>query len=404
MPWLCRDCLQTGSSFTQVKAVCPNCGSTKVIFHNELNTLSIAHLDCDAFYASIEKRENRDLKNKPVLVGGQGERGVVMAACYVARRFGCRSAMPMFQARTLCPDAVVIRPDMNKYQNISKDIRSLMLEMTPQVEPISIDEAFLDLSGTEKLHSGSPARTLANLKKLIQEKFQITVSIGLSHNKFLAKIASAWKKPDGLTVVPDERVERFLQGLPVNALWGVGPVTARKLRAHGIMKLTDIRKVDESELKKLVGSQANWLRQLSFGKDDRPVIPNRIAKSSGSEHTFPEDLLDVERIRTEIDRIARRAAGWLERRTLGARTVTIKVRYSDFTTVTRSNTQTPADRNPESISTRALSLLERTEAGSRPVRLLGVSVHNLMSYNGSAGSDDRHDPFLWDLPAAPRGS
>ena len=170
------------------------------------------------------------------------------------------------------------------------------------------------------------------------------------------------------------------------------------------MKLTDVRKVDESELKKLVGSQANWLRQLSFGEDDRPVIPNRTVKSSGSEHTFSEDLLDVERIRTEIDRIARRAAGWLKRRTLGARTVTIKIRYSDFTTVTRSNTQTQADRNPESISARALSLLERTEAGSRPVRLLGVSVHNLISDIDITKSGDRCNPLLWDLPMAPRES
>lgn len=358
----------------------------------------------DAFYASVEQRDNSALQGQPVAVGGRPEvRGVVAAASYEARAFGVRSAMSMAKAIRLCPALRVVSPNFEKYRAVSDTVFSLFRSVAPLVESISIDEAYLDV--TENAWGERYATPVAKrLKQQIREDTNLTASAGVAGNKFLAKIASAWKKPDGLTVVPDERVERFLQGLPVNALWGVGPVTARKLRAHGIMKLTDIRKVDESELKKLVGSQANWLRQLSFGKDDRPVIPNRIAKSSGSEHTFPEDLLDVERIRTEIDRIARRAAGWLERRTLGARTVTIKVRYSDFTTVTRSNTQTPADRNPESISTRALSLLERTEAGSRPVRLLGVSVHNLMSDNGSAGSDDRHDPFLWDLPAAPRGS
>ena len=240
------------------------------------------------------------------------------------------------------------------------------------------------------------------LKQRIRETTGLTASAGVAPNKFLAKIASAWQKPNGLTVVPHARIETFLHQLPVNALWGVGPVTARRLRARGVEKLVDIRRIDTNTLRQLVGKQADWLRRLSYGEDDRPVTPGRTAKSCGSENTFPQDLLDLDTIRAELDRMARRAAGWLERKVLCARTVTIKVRYADFTTITRSRTEPPPTRDADTVAARALSLLEKTEVGARPVRLLGVSVHNLTAAaHAAATADTASEPLLWEAEPHP---
>ena len=248
--------------------------------------------------------------------------------------------------------------------------------VTPLVEPLSLDEAYLDV--TENSWSEPLATTVAKrLKRWIREETGLTVSAGAAPNKFLAKIASDWDKPDGLTIIPTQRVEAFLQKLPVEALWGVGPVTAARLRSAGVTQLVDVRTVDPRVLRDAVGGQADWLRRLASGIDDRPVTPNRTVKSSGSENTYPEDLTDLETIRDQLDRMARRGADWLERKALRARTVTIKVRYSDFTTVTRSHSERPATRDADRITARARLLLGRTEAGTRPVRLLGVSLHNL---------------------------
>jgi DNA polymerase IV len=336
----------------------------------------ILHVDMDAFYASVEQRDDPALRGRPVAVGGQpNRRGVVAAASYEARVFGVRSAMSMSRAVKLCPSLVIVPPDFVRYKAASSAIFDIYREATPLVEPLSLDEAYLDV--TENSWNEPLATNVAKrLKQRIRDATGLTASAGVAPNKFLAKIASGWKKPDGLTVIPPDRVEPFLQRLPVDALWGVGPVTSQRLRAKGITRLIDVRAADDRTLRDAVGSMADWLRQLSNGIDERPVVANHEPKSSGSENTYPEDLTDLDTIRAELQDMARHAVAWLERRDQLARTVTIKVRYSDFTTITRSHTAS-ATRNPEQISARAIELLQKTAAGERPVRLLGVSVHNL---------------------------
>src|SRR5262245_16203098 len=284
----------------------------------------------DAFYASVEQRDNPALRGKPVAVGGEPDkRGVVAAASYEARRFGVRSAIPMSRAVRLCPSLVIVHPDFQKYRAVSQQVFAIYRSVTPLVEPLSLDEAYLDV--TENSWGETLGMNVAKrLKAEIRASTGLTASAGVAPNKFLAKIASGWQKPDGLTVVAPERVEHFLQGLPVDALWGVGPVTARKLRAHGIDKLVDVRAAEPEALREAVGSLADWLRQLASGIDDRPVVANHEPKSSGSENTFARDLTDAAEIRSEIADMARDAAAWLTRRALFARTVTIKVRYHDF--------------------------------------------------------------------------
>jgi len=342
----------------------------------------ILHVDMDAFYASVEQRDDPSLRGKPVAVGGQPhQRGVVAAASYEARAFGVYSAMSMAKAIRLCPHLVIVPPDFARYKQASTQIFTLYREVTPLVEPLSLDEAYLDV--TENTWGEPLATEVAKrLKKGIRESTQLTASAGVAPNKFLAKIASGWKKPDGLTVISPERVEPFLQQLPVDALWGVGPVTAKKLRAHGIERLVDICTADKEMLKSAVGSLAEWLQRLAHGEDDRPVEPHREAKSSGSENTFAEDLRDPATIRQEIAQMASHAIRWLSRRQLLARTITIKVRYSDFTTITRSHTSEPTC-DESALTARAVQLLEKTDAGQRPVRLLGVSVHNFCSENNT---------------------
>jgi DNA polymerase-4 len=274
----------------------------------------------------------------------------------------------------LCPSLVIVHPDFTKYRDVSKQVFELFRSVTPLVEPLSLDEAYLDV--TENAWGETLGMSVARrLKDEIRARTGLTASAGVAPNKFLAKIASGWQKPDGLTVIAPERVEHFLQGLPVDALWGVGPVTARKLRDRGIDKLVDVRKADRAMLRETVGSLAEWLEQLARGVDDRPVISEREPKSSGSENTFARDLTDVGEIAAQVSAMASDAAAWLVRRELFARTVTIKVRYDDFTTITRSHSDAPT-RDESAIVARAVLLLDRTEAGRRPVRLLGVSVHN----------------------------
>jgi DNA polymerase-4 len=335
----------------------------------------ILHIDMDAFYASVEQRDDPSLKGRPVAVGGSpAGRGVVAAASYEARAYGVHSAMSMARAVRLCPTLAIVRPDFQKYRTASNAVFSIFRDVTPLVEPLSLDEAYLDV--TENSWGETLATNVARrIKARIFEETHLTASAGVAPNKFLAKVASGWKKPDGLTVIHPDRVEPFLHQLPVDALWGVGPVTAKKLRARGIERLVDVRTTDEQSLREAVGSMADWLRQLAHGVDDRPVTPHREAKSSGSENTYPADLTDITAIREEIVEMAGHAVSWLVRKNLMARTVTIKVRYDDFTTITRSHTAAPT-RDEAAISSRAVGLLDKTDAGSRPVRLLGVSVHN----------------------------
>jgi DNA polymerase-4 len=338
----------------------------------------IVHVDMDAFYASVEQRDRPELRGRPVAVGGDPRgRGVVCAASYEARAFGVRSAMAMARAVRLCPDLLVVPPDFARYRAVSQQVFAIFRQVTPLVEPLSLDEAYLDV--TENLwHEPLGVRVARRIKDAIREETGLTASAGVAPNKFLAKIASGWRKPDGLTVIAPERVESFLQHLPVDALWGVGPVTARKLRSAGVERLVDVRTADEARLREAVGGQVDWLRHLAWGHDTRPVEPDRPRKSVGSENTFAHDLMDVDEIRREVAGMAAHCARWLARHHLFGRTVTLKVRYHDFTTITRSTSDGTATADEAWIAARAVALLDRTDAGVRPVRLLGVSVHNLV--------------------------
>ena len=338
----------------------------------------IVHLDMDAFYASVEQRDAPRLRGRPLAVGGSPEgRGVVAAASYEARAFGVRSAMPMARAVRQCPQLVIVPPDFSKYKTVSAQVMAILRSCTDLVEPLSLDEAYLDVT-ENRWGLGYASLVAKELKRRIHAHTGCTASAGVAPNKFLAKIASGWRKPDGLTVISPERVERFLEMLPVDALWGVGPVTATKLRKLGIERVVDIRNFDEKILRENVGSLADWLRRLSYGDDPRPVVPDRAAKSASSETTYAQDLQDLEKIREELARLARETAEWLERKRLAGRTVTIKVRYADFTTVTRSHTLSRPTSNAEVISSWATELLCRTQAGRRPVRLLGARVNGLV--------------------------
>jgi len=349
----------------------------------------ILHVDMDAFYASVEQRDDPALRGRPVAVGGRPEsRGVVCAASYEARAFGVRSALPMARALRLCPHLVVVPPDFSKYGAVSRQVFDLFRSVTPLVEPLSLDEAYLDVTSNAW---GLPLgmEVARRLKERIREETSLTASAGVAPNKFLAKIASGWKKPDGLTVIAPERMEAFLQKLPVDALWGVGPKTAARLRARGIERLVDVRSADASLLAETVGSYAEALRRMSYGQDDRPVDPNRERKSVGCEETFVHDLTDAAEIRSRVEALARNTAEYLVRKKLRARTLTLKLRYSNFQTITRSETRDPPTDAQEELAARAVALLEKTEAGSRPVRLLGVSVHGLTDAGGGAWDTDR---------------
>lgn len=354
----------------------------------------IIHVDMDAFYASVEQRDRPELKGVPVAVGGRPEgRGVVAAASYEARTFGVRSAIPMARALRLCPHLVVLRPNFQKYRAVSQQVFSIFRSVTPLVEGLSLDEAYLDV--TENAWNEPLGMTVAKrIKDEITRTTGLTASAGVAPNKFLAKIGSGWRKPDGLTVIAPERVEAFLHTLPVDALWGVGPVTAARLRERGITQLIDVRTADPAVLRDAVGSSADWLTDLAHGRDERRVTPDRKAKSSSSEETYSHDLEDFGVMQEEIAVMARENAEWLVTRGLLARTVTIKVRYSDFTTLTRSDSRAPTS-DADQIANRAVALLDKTAARSRPVRLLGAGVHGLLdpSEMTTPADDELRLPF-----------
>lgn len=357
----------------------------------------IIHVDMDAFYASVELRDRPELRGQPLVVGGSPDsRGVVAAASYEARKYGVRSAIPMSRAVRLCPTLVIVRPNFSKYRAVSQQVFEIFRSVTPLVEGLSLDEAYLDVT-TNAWNEPLGMNVAKRIKTLIKETTGLTASAGVAPNKFLAKIASGWRKPDGLTVVAPERVEQFLQKLPVDALWGVGPVTAARLKERGIVQLLDVRTADPAVLHAAVGNSADWLLRLARGEDDRLVQPNRPAKSSSSECTYAEDLTDLTRIRDEVTGMARENAEWLAQRELLARTVTIKVRYGDFTTITRSHSAAPT-RQADGLVARALALLEKTEVSTRPVRLLGTGVHNLVGLPDGDDDDER-----WPLLRAALG-
>lgn len=377
MGWLCRDCLTVGAEDFGVATIsCAECGTPRIVSHGELHDLTIAHMDCDAFYATVEKRDDPSLRDKPVLVGGGSSRGVIMAACYVARRYGCRSAMPMFKARKLCPDAIVVRPNMAKYSEVGRAVRELMIETTPLVEPISIDEAFLDLSGTEKLHKGSAARTLARLAQRIEDDIGITVTVGLSHNKFLAKIASNLNKPRGFSVIGQAETLDFLTTQPVSKLWGVGRALQQRLSRDGFTEIGHLRGCSEEFLVKKYGSIGHRLSRFSRGEDLRRVDPQSNRKSISSETTFFENLADPQALKDRLWPLCEKVAYRAKSSDLSGGVVTVKLKTGDFKIRTRSRTLPNPTQLAEVIWRYASNLLER-EATGTPFRLIGVGLSSL---------------------------
>jgi DNA polymerase-4 len=372
---LCRDCC----AFTAeppVERRCGACGSPRLIQHAELGALTLAHIDCDAFYATVEKRDHPELLDRPVIVGG-GQRGVVLACCYVARLHGIRSAMPMFKALQACADAVVIRPDMAKYRDVSRQVRTLMEATTPLVQPLSIDEAFLDLSGTERLHGGPAARTLALLAGRIEREVGITVSIGLSYNKFLAKLASDLDKPRGFAVIGRGEALDFLAPKPVGLLWGVGQALQQRLARDGIATIGDLRERSERDLTARYGAIGRRLYRFSRGEDDRAVITDEPTKSVSVETTFDHDLAAPEALAAELETLSRQLAKRLAGHGLAAGGVTLKLKTGRFKIITRSRALVDATQRAEVLYRVALPLLAEAADGTA-YRLIGIGGDRLV--------------------------
>jgi len=369
---LCRDCFAWSAGALER---CPACGSPRTLSHPELRTLSTAHLDCDAFYASVEKRDDPSLLDKPVVVGG-GRRGVVSAACYVARVYGVRSAMPMFKALAACPHAVVIKPNMRKYATVGGEIREMMRSITPQVEPISIDEAFMDLAGTERLHRAPPAETLARLAKRVEDTVGVTVSIGLSFNKFLAKVSSDLDKPRGFHVIGEAEAVGFLATQPVSILWGVGKSLQRKLIQDGIQTIGDLQPFEEVELMRRYGSIGQRLARFSHGRDSRRVEPGSVVKSVSNETTFDTDIAEIETLRPYMWRLCEEVSGRLKRKAIAGGVVTLKLKTTDFKILTRQQHLLAPTQLADRIYRTADALLTK-QADGRRFRLIGVGVSDL---------------------------
>lgn len=355
---------------------CPHCGERRSIAHPELDRLSIAHVDCDAFYAAVEKRDDPSLRQRPVIVGG-GHRGVVATCCYVARLSGVRSAMPMFRALKLCPDAVVIPPNMAKYQAVGEEVRRLMLTVTPLVEPLSIDEAFLDLTGTEAVNGGPPAWTLIHLARRIEEEIGITVSIGLAGNKFLAKIASDLDKPRGFAVIGRAEARDFLAPRPVGLIYGVGEAMRRRLAQRGILTIGQLQQMNERALSAEFGAIGRRLYRFARGEDDRNVDPNAPTKSISAETTFDEDLSAREALLAELWPLAQTVSRRLKRAELAAQTVAIKLKTADFKLLTRHRRLPDPSQLAEVLYQVAKPLVER-EADGRAFRLIGIGAEALV--------------------------
>ena len=369
---LCRDCsaAQSGPA-----SRCASCGSPRLIWHPELDDLAIAHVDCDAFYATIEKRDDPSLRDKPLIIGG-GTRGVVSTACYIARTYGVRSAMPMFKALAACPQAVVVRPNMEKYQQVGRQVRAMMLELTPLVEPVSIDEAFLDLSGTQQLHGGSAAQTLVRFAARVEREVGISVSVGLSYCKFLAKIASDLDKPRGFAAIGQAEAVAFLADKPVSFIWGVGKVTQEKLRGDGFSLIGDLQRVSEIDLLRKYGTEGQRLWRLSHGVDTRIVSPDRETKSVSAETTFDGDIADIGDLTRSLLHLSEKVSSRLKAQELAGRTVSLKLKTADF----KSRTRARALNEPTQLATRLFEagreLLAREADGTR-FRLIGIGVSEL---------------------------
>jgi DNA polymerase-4 len=378
----CRDCFV--DAFAQATR-CGACGSPRIARHDELVKLSIAHVDCDAFYATIEKRDDPTLAAEPVVVGG-GRRGVVAAACYVARTYGVRSAMPMFEALRLCPHARVVRPNMEKYSRVGREVRQMMLALTPLVEPLSIDEAFLDLSGTERLHGLSAAKVLARFAAEVEQRLSITVSIGLSCNKFLAKIASDLDKPRGFAVLGAVEAQAFLATKPVSFIFGVGKVSAARLARDGFARIADLQKVSEVEMMRRYGEEGRRLARLARGIDPRKVSADRETKSVSSETTFDRDISDFRALERILWSQTEEVSARLKEKALAGATVTLKLKTADFRIRTRAHSFTTPTQLASKIFVAARTLLERETDGTK-FRLLGVGASALTTADHADPAD-----------------
>ncbi len=385
---LCRDCLAWGDSERR----CSHCGSPRLLRHVELKSLSIAHIDCDAFFAAVEKRDNPDLADKPVIIGG-GRRGVVATACYVARTYGVRSAMPMFKALDACPHAVVIRPDMEKYKTAGRAVRQMMLALTPLVEPVSIDEAFLDLGGTERLHGSPPVAVLARFARDVVREVGITVSVGLSHNKFLAKIASDLDKPKGFSIIGRAETLAFLEPRSVGIIWGVGKTMQERLAKDGIRTIADLRRSEESDLFRRHGAEGGRLFRLARGIDNRPVQPEHETKSVSAETTFDQDIRALDMLVPILWDLSEKVHRRLKTQGLAGATVTLKLKTADFRIISRSRTGSDATQLAKRIFDQAKELLAPEAKGKTAFRLIGVGVTGLKP----ASQADRGDLLDHDL-------
>ncbi|WP_375261308.1 DNA polymerase IV [Palleronia sp.] len=386
MPSMCCDCLTT----FEAGARCPACRSPRTRSHPELFDLSIAHMDCDAFYASVEKRDNPDLRDKPVIVGG-GSRGVVTTACYIARIKGVRSAMPMFQALKLCPEATVVKPRFEVYSQVSRQVRAMMEELTPAVEPLSLDEAFMDLTGTARLHGAPPAVMLARLVRRMQDELGISGSVGLSHNKFLAKLASDLEKPRGFSVIGAAEKMDFLAEKPVSLIWGVGEVTRKSLEKAGIRTFTDLRRWEKRDLEARFGGMGGRLWHLARGEDVRRVKANTPVKGVSNETTFGVDTGDPDILDGHIWRMADKVAGRLKAKGVAGRIVTLKLKRADHRILTRRTSLSEPTQIADRVYRTARALFDPV-VGQGPFRLVGVGVSDLADADGADQAGDLLDP------------
>lgn len=398
MPSLCRDCLTQFDA----RARCPKCRSPRLLAHPELNQLSIAHMDCDAFYASVEKRDNPDLRDKAVIVGG-GTRGVVSTCCYLARIHGVRSAMPMFQALKLCPDAVVVKPRMSVYVDASRAIRAMMETLTPAIEPLSLDEAFLDLTGTERLHGAPPAVVLARLVKRMEDELGLSGSVGLSHNKFLAKIASDLDKPRGFSIIGRAETEAFLRPKPVRIIWGVGTASQAALEKAGIRTINDLLRWDRTDLVARFGSMGDRLWHLARGLDTRRVNRDEKLKSISKETTFFEDTSDPDLLDGHLWRLAEQVADRAKAKALSGKTVTLKLKRADFQLISRRHSLTDPTQLSDRIYRAARALFDQTDRKG-PYRLIGVGISDLAPEAQADLSADLLDPTAGKRAAAERAT
>ncbi|MDH3264661.1 MAG: DNA polymerase IV [Paracoccaceae bacterium] len=389
MPTLCRDCLTQIDGEAQ-RLRCPACRSPRLLSHPELFTLRIAHIDADAFYASVEKRDRPDLASTPVIIGG-GKRGVVSTACYIARIRGVKSAMPMFKALKLCPEAVVLKPRMDLYVEVSRKVRAMMEELTPAVEPLSLDEAFLDLTGTLRLHHAPPAVLLARLVNRMEAELGISASVGLSHNKFLAKVASDLDKPRGFSIIGEAETLAFLAPKPVRLIWGVGHAGQAALDAAGIRSFADLRRWTLDDLAHRFGATGERLFHLARGEDHRRVSPHERPKSISNETTFHEDTTDRGLLDGHIWRLAEKAADRAKAKDLAGRTVTLKLKRADHRLLTRRTTLREPTQIADRIYRAARELLDQL-AEPGPFRLLGVGLSDLAPASAADLSGDLLDP------------